>query len=327
MIRLRARDLHKSYSVPGGVVRAVRGVSIDLKAGETLAVVGESGCGKSTLARLLVGLEKPDSGTIHRDAEIQDQVVPMVFQDSLSSFHPRRRVRDILLEPILIRQGRWLSFGVKAARDAATAQRLAEQVGLSSELLNRYPHELSGGQGQRVNIGRALALRSDVIVLDEPVSALDVSIQAQILNLLKDLQAKRSLSMVLITHDLAVVRYLAHRVSVLYLGQVVEEGPAQTVLERPHHPYTETLLMSEPSASEGPPVRVVTGEPPSPLEIPPGCSFASRCPKATGGWKTVCGSQIPKLSSHSDRRFSCHVRSQELELGHAKAPTTEASIS
>ncbi len=278
-------------------MRALRGVDLEVNEGETLAIVGESGCGKSTLARLLVGLERPDTGTL----ETSEAVIPMVFQDSLGSLHPRRRVEQILVEPVLIREGRWRF----TAEDRARAEALASKVGITGELLGRFPHELSGGQRQRVNIGRALALDSKILVLDEPVSALDVSIQAQILNLLKELQLTQGLSLVFISHDLSVVRFIAHRVSVLYLGRVVESGPAREVLTKAIHPYTETLLQSDPDASDGPPVRVVQGEPPSPLEVLPGCSFAGRCPFV----QSVCRTEFPAVKSNGARQFSCHERS------------------
>lgn len=296
-MRLCARNLHKSYQAPGGVVRALRGVDLEVNEGETLAIVGESGCGKSTLARLLVGLERPDSGTL----ETSEAIIPMVFQDSLGSLHPRRRVEQILVEPILIREGRWRF----TAEDRVRAAKIAGRVGLTSELLGRFPHELSGGQRQRVNIGRALALDSKILVLDEPVSALDVSIQAQILNLLKELQLTQGLSLIFISHDLSVVRFIAQRVAVLYLGRVVESGPAREVLTAAIHPYTETLLQSDPDASDGPPVRVVQGEPPSPLEVLPGCSFASRCRFV----QPVCRAESPAVKSSGARQFRCHERS------------------
>ncbi len=295
-MRLRAHGLEKTYHVSGGAVRALRGVDLEVGEGETLAIVGESGCGKSTLARLLVGLEKPDRGVI----ETSESIIPMVFQDSLGSLHPRRRVEQILVEPILIREGRWRFSDA----DRNQAETIAAQVGITAELLGRFPHELSGGQRQRVNIGRALALDSKILVLDEPVSALDVSIQAQILNLLKELQATQGLSLIFISHDLSVVRFVAQRVAVLYLGRVVESGPAREVLTEARHPYTETLLQSDPDATDGPPVRVVQGEPPSPLEVLPGCSFAGRCPFV----QPICRTQYPAVTTRGDRQFSCHVR-------------------
>lgn len=264
-------------------MRAVRGVSLSLERGRTLAIVGESGCGKSTLARMLVGLEKPDAGKIFRDT-----LVPMVFQDSLGSLHPRRQVRQLIVEPILIRDGKIRMGETYEVR----ARDLADSVGLPKEYLKSFPHELSGGQRQRVNIARALSLEPSVILLDEPVSALDVSIQAQILNLLVDLQTTTNLSIVFISHDLSVVRHLAHNVQVLYLGQVVEEGTAEEVLERPLHPYTKLLLASDPSLATGVFPETSRGEPPSPFEVLPGCSFAGRCPRA----EPLCIESQPPLA-------------------------------
>lgn len=277
---LRAINLTKSYHVPGGVVRAVRGISLELKQGRTLAIVGESGCGKSTLARMLVGLEQPDTGETSKSS-----LIPMVFQDSLGSLHPRRRVRQLIVEPILIRDHK-LKMTPELNRRALD---LATQVGLPAEYLDSFAHELSGGQRQRVNIARALALEPSVILLDEPVSALDVSIQAQILNLLVDLQNQKGLAIVFISHDLSAVRHLAHNVQVLYLGHVVEEGPVDKVLNHPLHPYTQALLASDPSL----PARdnLPAGEPPSPYEVLPGCAFASRCPKV----EALCLEKRPLL--------------------------------
>lgn len=283
---LRAENLKKSYKVSGGIVRAVRGISLELKKGKTLAIVGESGCGKSTLARVLVGLESPDEGTVMRTS-----LIPMVFQDSLGSLHPRRKVRELIVEPLLIRDKK-----VRVTPELEErAKFLARQVGLPEEYLESFPHELSGGQRQRVNIARALALDPSVILLDEPVSALDVSIQAQILNLLVELQEKNGLSIIFISHDLAVVRHLAHEVKVLYLGSVVEEGPVEKVLNSPLHPYTNALLASDPSlpvTGAEVPEGVLKGEPPSPYEVLPGCPFANRCPRV----EPVCRTEMPPLA-------------------------------
>lgn len=284
---LKATDLTKSYRVPGGYVRAVRGISVELKSGRTLAIVGESGCGKSTLARLLVGLELPDSGITTKSS-----LIPMVFQDSLGSLHPRRRVRQLIVEPILIRD-RLIRMTPEIETLAAD---LARRVGLPIEYLDSFAHELSGGQRQRVNIARALSLDPSVILLDEPVSALDVSIQAQILNLLVDLQNQKSLAIVFISHDLSVVRHLAHDVQVLYLGQVVEEGPVEKVLREPLHPYTAALLASDPALPAGPTASV--GEPPSPYEVLPGCAYAKRCSFA----ESICSQNIPKLEKITNQK-------------------------
>jgi oligopeptide/dipeptide ABC transporter ATP-binding protein len=284
---LRAVNLTKSYFGPGGTVHALRGISLELQKGRTLAVVGESGCGKSTLARILVGLEAPDSGETSKTS-----LVPMVFQDSLGSLHPRRRVRQLIVEPLLIRD-RKIKMSFSHER---RAEELARQVGLPLEYLDSFAHELSGGQRQRVNIARALSLDPSVLVLDEPVSALDVSIQAQILNLLIDLQNEKNLAVLFISHDLSIVRHLAHEVHVLYLGQVVETGPAEKVLRKPLHPYTQALLASDPSLLQtvG---RAPSGEPPSPYEVLVGCAYADRC----SNFETACSAKPPRLQTVSSR--------------------------
>lgn len=251
---------------------------------------------------MLVGLESPDSGVIERSS-----LVPMVFQDSLGSLHPRRRVRELIVEPLLIRDHRIRVNDEFCQR----ASELAAQVGLSAEYLDSYPHELSGGQRQRVNIARALSLEPSVILLDEPVSALDVSIQAQILNLLMDLQAKRNLSIVFISHDLSVVRHLAHDVMVLYLGTVVESGPVETVFRNPLHPYTQALLASDPALSTT--REVLRGEPPSPYEVTAGCVFAGRCPRV----EAQCRISQPPLKDVGSQAVACFPVFRDLKVEHA----------
>lgn len=319
---LRALNLTKSYKVPGGIVRAVRGISLEVQRGKTLAIVGESGCGKSTLARMLVGLESPESGTIETFQKSGETIIPMVFQDSLGSLHPRRRVRELVVEPLMIREGRYRLSPELEAR----ASQLVKQVGLPEEYLGAFAHELSGGQRQRVNIARALALEPSVILLDEPVSALDVSIQAQILNLLIELQNRTGLSIVFISHDLSVVRHLAHDVQVLYLGTVVESGSVERVLAQPLHPYTQVLLASDPSrpltvraASQETELR---GEPPSPFQVPTGCAFASRCPRV----EPQCRTSAPPLKNLAlkdltGQAVACFPVNRELEVTHAHAPS------
>ena len=300
---LRAQDLTKSYRVPGGDIRAVRGISLTLKKGTTLAIVGESGCGKSTLGRMLVGLESPDTGAIDRTS-----LIPMVFQDSLGSLHPRRKVETLLVEPLLIREKR-LKLTPELRKRAET---LAQQVGLSTETLEAYPHQLSGGQRQRVNIARALSLEPSVLLLDEPVSALDVSIQAQILNLLMDLQDQTGLSIIFISHDLSVVRHLAHEVAVLYLGSVVESGPTEAVMENPRHPYTQALLASDPSRVQTETLTALKGEPPSPFEEPSGCAYAGRCRLVEDG----CRRQVPPLKNIGNEAVACFPVIRALEENH-----------
>jgi oligopeptide transport system ATP-binding protein len=308
-VALRAESLVKHFPVRqgllGGVrasVRAVDGVSFDLASGSTLAIVGESGCGKSTLARLLMRLIEPDQGRIELNGEDFRQLsaaalrrararIQMIFQDPYGSLNPRMVVGDILEEPLLLHRS------LASSQRREEVSRLLERVGLPSDAARRWPHEFSGGQRQRLAIARALAAGPQVLVCDEPVSALDVSIQAQILNLLADLQRSLSLSYVFISHDLAVVRQVAHQIGVMYLGQLVEAGPAQKVFEAPRHPYTQALLAAVPVPD---PARrlnrpVLAGDVPSPIDPPPGCRFHTRCSHATDR----CRNEQPPLADQS----------------------------
>ncbi|MBN8493311.1 MAG: ATP-binding cassette domain-containing protein [Burkholderiales bacterium] len=281
----------------GGVVRAVDGVSFALQKGETLGVVGESGCGKSTTARLLMHLIEPDRGDIVFDARavggrelgLKDyrRQVQMVFQDSYASLNPRLTIEDsIAFAPQV--------HGTPHAEAVARARDLLARVGLAPQrFAERYPHELSGGQRQRVNIARALALQPRIIILDEAVSALDKSVEAQVLNLLLDLKDEFGLTYVFISHDLNVVRYISDRVMVMYLGQVVEIGESEALFESPRHPYTKALLSSIPSMdpdhrTEKP---ALAGDPPNPINPPSGCRFHTRCERAEG----VCSQRVPTL--------------------------------
>ena len=277
-------------------VKAVRGVSLRVRRGETLGVVGESGCGKSTIARMLLGLDEPTSGEIY----IQG-VGQMVFQDPYSSFNPKMKVADIIEEPLAVQKR-----GTKAER-AERASRLIEQVGLEKSYLDRFPSQLSGGQRQRVAVARALALNPSVVVADEPTSALDVSVRAQIINLLCDLKEELGVSFVFISHDLSTVRYVSDWIAVMYLGEVVEYGPAEEVFRAPRHPYTQALLdavpVLDPETEAGREIKVITGELPSPLNIPQGCAFASRCPRATA----LCRQDKPELVQRVEQRTeACH---------------------
>jgi peptide/nickel transport system ATP-binding protein/oligopeptide transport system ATP-binding protein len=296
---LEARGLSKTFRAGGAMLgkqfHAVKGVSLSVSPGETLSVVGESGCGKSTLARMLVGLETPDEGEIlfqgepiRRDRALRRQV-QMVFQDPYLSLNPRRTVLDIVAEPLDV-------HGL--ARGAARRNRVEEllaSVGLDPAAASRFPHEFSGGQRQRIGIARALAAEPSVLVCDEPVSALDVSVQAQVVNLLIDLQKRLDLAIIFIAHDLAVVRAISNRVMVMYLGRAVEEGAADQVLVTPNHPYTVAL---RGSALEPDPARArlargtaARGEPPNPVDPPPGCRFNPRCNRATD----ICRQDEPAM--------------------------------
>ncbi len=305
----------------GGVVRAVDGVSFDVAAGETLGVVGESGCGKSTTARLLMQLIAPDRGEIvfdgatvgTRDLPLKDyrRQTQMVFQDSYASLNPRLTIEDsIAFGPQV--------HGLARAAAVARVRDLLARVGLEPRrFAERYPHELSGGQRQRVNIARALALQPRLVILDEAVSALDKSVEAQVLNLLLDLKDVFGLTYVFISHDLNVVRFISHRVMVMYLGQVVEIGDSETLFEDPRHPYTQALLSSIPAMdpdrrTEAPPL---AGDPPNPINPPAGCRFHPRCAMA----QPVCSQRVPRLAAGTGSHpVACLM--YEGGSGHSAAP-------
>jgi oligopeptide transport system ATP-binding protein len=292
---LRVRGLVKHYPLTRGVlvrrqigaVRAVDGVDLELRAGETLGVVGESGCGKSTLARLLMCLERPTSGAVllrgedvtgltGRALKAVRRRVQMVFQDPYTSLNPRMTVGDIVGEPFAIHPE-----AVPRGDRARRVRELLDLVGLSPDWVNRYPHQFSGGQRQRIGIARGLALNPEVLVCDEPVSALDVSVQAQVVNLMKRLQDELGLAYVFIAHDLSVVRHICDRVAVMYLGRVVETGDEQQIYEHATHPYTRALLSAvpvpDPAARERGGRIVLAGDVPSPAAVPSGCRFRTRC--------------------------------------------------
>ena len=292
-----------------GVVSAVDRVSITVKKGETYGLVGESGCGKSTVGRLIAGLEPPSGGAIEldgrdlatlkgRDAVRIHRDVQMMFQDSYAAMDPRMRIDQILAEPMSIQKTG------NARQIAERILEILEQVGLTEEILDRYPHEFSGGQLQRIGFARSLTLAPDLIVADEPVSALDVSVQAQVLNLMKDLQAELGLSYLFISHDLAVVQYMADRIGVMYLGRIVEEGPAHEVVKNPKHPYTKALIDSipvpDPEFKHDENAIKLTGEPPSAVNPPEGCRFRPRCPFAGEECK------VQPMLTDETHRVACH---------------------
>ncbi|TYO91185.1 dipeptide ABC transporter ATP-binding protein [Oceanicella actignis] len=307
-----ARDLERRYEIRQGLLRppaelrALSGVSFALSPGRTLAVVGESGCGKSTLARLVTMIEPPSAGElrIRGQAATPDRwralrdIVQIVFQDPYGSLNPRQRVGTILQEPLKINRPRMSA----AEREALAREKLA-LVGLRPEHYDRFPHMFSGGQRQRISIARALMLDPAVLVLDEPISALDVSIQSQILNLLIDLQERLGLAYLFISHDLSVVRHFADDVMVMYLGRAVETGPAREVFAAPRHPYTKALISATPRAqpNSGRKRIKLTGELPSPLDVIPGCPFAPRCWRADD----ECRATRPPLKGEG-RAFACH---------------------
>jgi len=302
------------FSSKRGLIRAVDGVSFDIAKGETLGLVGESGCGKSTTARAIINLVRPTSGDVLVDgvsiAGLSDAAmlpyrrrVQMVFQDPFASLNPRMTVGGIIGEPLTV-------HGLARGRDRKLeVLRLMELVGLNPRFLNRYPHEFSGGQRQRIGIARALAVQPDLILCDEPVSALDVSIQAQVINLMMDLQQRLGLAYLFIAHDLAVVRHIATRVGVMYLGRIVELGDAEDLYVAPKHPYTEALLSAVPVPDPEIAAKrsriVLEGEVPSPDQFYPGCAFAERCPLK----EDRCITDRPELPPRS-HAAACWVRDQ-----------------
>jgi oligopeptide/dipeptide ABC transporter ATP-binding protein len=314
---LRLENVVKLFPVRSGIlrrsigdIRAVDGVDLSIRTGETVGLVGESGCGKSTLARTILMLVRPTSGKIFlegrdittlssRQMRPVRQHVQMVFQDPYTSLNPGMTVQTIVSEPLRVHG---------QATNRETVGELLRLVGLSSEHLNRYPHEFSGGQRQRIGIARAIALHPRLLILDEPVSALDVSIQAQIINLLKTLQQELQLTYLLIAHDLAVVRHASTRVAVMYLGKIVETGSREAIYERPSHPYTQALLSAVPPespAERGDRTRIVLqGDPPSPANPPSGCRFRTRCWKA----QPICAIEEPPLVDRGEPNHptACH---------------------
>lgn len=314
-VLLEARQLVKEFPAGGTrkkpqVVHAVTDVSLKIYEGETLALVGESGCGKSTLGRVLIRLLEPTSGGIlyqgqeivgMKEAEFAGlrREMQIIFQDPYASLNPRMSVGEIIGEPLL-------TYGMKDRKEReARVRELMQEVGIAQEFYNRYPHQFSGGQRQRIGIARAIALNPRLIICDEPVSALDVSIQSQVLNLLKDLQERYGLTYLFISHDLSVVKFIADRVCVMFLGSVCEIGDTDELYGKPLHPYTRFLLNAIPKAD--PRLRskekeLLSGEIPSPVNPPPGCRFHTRCPYV----KDICRKEVPECHKVGKRRVFCH---------------------
>jgi oligopeptide/dipeptide ABC transporter ATP-binding protein len=314
---LEAKNLAKHFTVKRGVfarsagaVRAVDGVTFEIQHGRTLGVVGESGCGKTTIAKLVLRLERPTAGSVEFEGQPLETLtrdglrayrrsVQAVFQDPFASLNPRMRVGAIIAEPLVTNEK------LTKADTEARVRRLLDLVGLPERAASLFPHEFSGGQRQRIAIARSLSVSPKLVVLDEPVSALDVSIRAQILNLLRDLQEQLGVSYLFIAHDLAAVAHMSHTIAVMYLGKIVEIGDAATIAREPRHPYTQALFAAAlPSHPDEPGAQAtIQGEVPSPLNPPSGCHFHPRCPSVM----PRCSRDVPTLQAHHRRRLSCHL--------------------
>jgi len=336
---VEVRDLVKHFPITQGIVfqkkvgavRAVDGISFDVRKGETLGIVGETGCGKSTTAKLLMRLLTPTSGSIKFEDEEIGYVsgsklkqlrreMQMIFQDPYSSLNPRKTVGSIIGEPFVIHE-----VESDAGKRKKRVQELMDIVGLNPEHYNRFPHEFSGGQRQRIGVARAIALKPKLIVADEPVSALDVSIQAQVINLLEELQDELGLTIIFIAHDLSIVRHVCDRIAVMYLGKIVELADADALFEHPRHPYTGALLSAvpipDPRLAKGRNRQVLGGDVPSPTNPPPACRFHTRCSKAKDG---VCNVEEPLLE-HKDggNLAACHFPLTDQEIA-SRVPTAAA---
>lgn len=313
---LSGNNLHKRYFLqqsatsPKGILTALDGVTLEISAGETIGIAGESGCGKSTLGKILSGLIKPDNGEVRFHGAALSELSPesfnifrrqtqMIFQDPFSSLNPRMRIGDAIAEPLA------LSGKVGSSSLRPAVEELMTKVGLTPEQYNRFPHEFSGGQRQRIGIARALAASPSIIIADEPVSSLDISIQAQILNLLRNMKFEYQLSLVIISHDLSVLRYLCDRVNIMYLGIIVESAPTAELFRHCLHPYTEALIAAIPRIDEGKTHSkpILKDDLPSPMSIPAGCRFHTRCRHAGD----ICRSEVPPLEEKQNCHFAaCH---------------------
>lgn len=304
-------NLHKQFHTAGGVINAINDVSFELKSGQTLALVGESGCGKSTVASAVLRLLEVESGDINYAGQSVRAMslsglqqyrrnVSIVFQNPYSSLNPKMRLKNIVGEPLAV------CYGIKGRELTNRVVQHLEDVGLGPEHLNRFPHQFSGGQRQRIAIARALALEPEVLILDEPTAALDVSVQAQVLNLLKELKSRLGLAYLFISHNLATVEYIADEVMVMYLGKIVEQGSVESIFKYPRHPYTRGLLNSVPSIDPGmrDQLRVLMGELPNPLNLPDGCAFYSRCDLSSDACVLHQPELLPKNSASAVACFN-----------------------
>lgn len=313
---IKIKDLTKLYPIQRGFwskttdhIQALKNINLEINSGEVLGIVGESGCGKSTLGKLILALIEPTSGEVYykgknifllskKDLRLLRERIQIVFQNPYSSLNPRMKIKDIIKEPIIVHK----QFKNKKDLENKTLE-LLNIVGLEEEHKEKYPHELSGGQRQRIAIARAISLKPEFLVLDEPVSALDVSVQAQILNLLSDLQKKLRLTYIFISHNLSVVSYLSDKIAVMYLGNIVEFGAKEDIINSPQHPYTKVLISAVPKvgALHATPLQLI-GDIPDPSNVPSGCAFRTRCPIA----QEKCKLEIPKLGTHNKQLAACH---------------------